>query len=1429
MLRSVLGGFSMVCLAVASLGAVAEKGDSPGFAGLALARPGEAARPGHTSTSLLREKKWQHLEGLEADDFLSSTVTAMESDPLGRVWVGTDRGLVWTDDNGRTWNFVNLAEARPISRRRRPTGRGAPATGRGGEVAGPISQAQGAEGFVARGGREARRGGVSSAPEGRVAGGGQVPAHDRRRILRRNFITSLARGRNGLWVGTLNGLCFGSEDLRVWYVYTPESGPFQAARTGEPASATDALSAAQRITPKTEGREFWTSPAGGSSSATDALAATQRVASRAEDREYPGPEIWSVAALDGEVWVSSSRGLFRSADAGVHWRRVEGTFPEPVTSITLAPYRGVRTCWLAGFDAPVRFGGAPDLLRSLDRGLTWSAFKTGTAVGLPRPVSARVNRLKLIGDRLWACTRHGLACSTDGGETWKKVTRRSGLTVRETFDIVRMGKKTLWVGTEEGLFSSRDGGDTWRREGRLRAPAVRLLPNGGFLWVSTNGGLLRRMRGEDCRTFGVRSEVLALARTVEYGTETWWAGTAGGLALSMDRGGSWRVLTLADGLPSNRILCLAGDGDRIWAGTDGGVWTATEAGQQGRRYDRDDGLLGLRVRDIAVAEGSVWAATNGGLSVLRPGTQEWRTFLPGKEWYKVAVCKGQVFGLVSGLDQAGGEVVLVRGDPQREDWRPCQLPGLTGGVVHQILALGDDVWVATDRGLYRSRDLGQTWSRFGSETLWATRVTRLAPGPDSPLWVQTVPSEPPSPTAFLNLTRDGGRSWKVLATAVPGHATAAMVLGDGMVVGTAHGAFVYSGLEQDLRPARPGWLAWNRIAAYAASTFRPDGLGRVSGVDPYAFHGPSLWLGSAEAGVVERGVPVLDDLTRTWDDLGRVPLDVTSFSRLAGEGLSCMASSPEGMWFGTANGLYVYDRLGSWRHMPVPADGSGPTPVRAVACLEDTVWVGTDSGLSVLNRSDMSWRRYTTENSPLPDDRVTCLASDGERIWGGTECGGFAVTLEGEWKTFLWEERITDVALGSTRVYFGTDRGVFGLERVGRVAARRRHAHKLNSPLERNEVIKVFVDGPVVWAATRDGVRKILYEPAEKPALTRPEPSARGPDGVLVVVNDEVPDSRRIGEEYVKARGIPGENLCRIRCPKGQSVSREVFERDIRQAIWRYLRDHDLNRKISCIVLTFGVPLRIEADSDDTDLPPARRRGASVDSELTLLARDHPLEGALVNPYLHREETFDSTRFGFYLVTRLDGPTPGSVRDLIRNAMREEDQRTFGSRGFARFDMHPLETALSRRFNDAIMSNYRFLRRQERLLGRVPPPEQTLLPYKRPGSCYNTFFYLGLGAREYRPEVFSWVRGAVGVCLDPVTAPSMHDTTGSWVAAAVEGGLTATIGNVADPGADEYLSVAHLYRYLQAGFTWAEAAYMSIPYLSWQTVVVGDPLYAPLR
>src|SRR5205823_7547716 len=63
----------------------------------------------------------------------------------------------------------------------------------------------------------------------------------------------------------------------------------------------------------------------------------------------------------------------------------------------------------------------------------------------------------------------------------------------------------------------------------------------------------------------------------------------------------------------------------------------------------------------------------------------------------------------------------------------------------------------------------------------------------------------------------------------------------------------------------------------------------------------------------------------------------------------------------------------------------------------------------------------------------------------------------------------------------------------------------------------------------------------------------------------------------------------------------------------------------------------------------------------------------------------------------------------------------------------------------------------------------------------------------------------------------------------IRDGITGTAGNVAEPYLDASTRPNVLFPAYLAGANLAEAFYLAMPYLSWQTVVVGDPLCAPFR
>ncbi len=91
---------------------------------------------------------------------------------------------------------------------------------------------------------------------------------------------------------------------------------------------------------------------------------------------------------------------------------------------------------------------------------------------------------------------------------------------------------------------------------------------------------------------------------------------------------------------------------------------------------------------------------------------------------------------------------------------------------------------------------------------------------------------------------------------------------------------------------------------------------------------------------------------------------------------------------------------------------------------------------------------------------------------------------------------------------------------------------------------------------------------------------------------------------------------------------------------------------------------------------------------------------------------------------------------------------------------------------------------------------------------------------------FRFPPGAIALHIYSFSASSLRDGSG-WTGPLVARGVTATVGNVFEP----YLQFTHqpqlLVRALARGANLVDAAYFSLTALSWQAVLIGDPLYRP--
>src|SRR6266705_7070080 len=349
----------------------------------------------------------------------------------------------------------------------------------------------------------------------------------------------------------------------------------------------------------------------------------------------------------------------------------------------------------------------------------------------------------------------------------------------------------------------------------------------------------------------------------------------------------------------------------------------------------------------------------------------------------------------------------------------------------------------------------------------------------------------------------------------------------------------------------------------------------------------------------------------------------------------------------------------------------------------------------------------------------------------------------------------------------------------------------------------------------------------------------------IVLYNKNVPDSVALATFYAQQRGIVRDHLVGLECSTEEEISREGYDatianplRDIfkKRQWWTLHQTPEHKESVTASTIHFvavikGVPLKIRSASAYTGDAPGpgpigNRNEASVDSELAVLPFfSHHISGGTPNPYFQNFSAIsDLENATLLLVCRLDAPTAATVRGMIVDAIAAEKNGLWGR---AYVDVaHNTDAGMG--LGDQWLAE---ITRQLHKVGIPVIYEETpaIFPEGYPMTDCALYYgwYAGGVAGPFTEPDFRFVPGAIAVHIHSFSANTLRDPNANWVAPLVTKGAAASLGNVYEP----FLQLtSHLDIFndrLLHGFTFAESAYMSIPALSWMSVMVGDPLYRP--
>ncbi|MFN9298358.1 MAG: TIGR03790 family protein [Acidobacteriota bacterium] len=332
---------------------------------------------------------------------------------------------------------------------------------------------------------------------------------------------------------------------------------------------------------------------------------------------------------------------------------------------------------------------------------------------------------------------------------------------------------------------------------------------------------------------------------------------------------------------------------------------------------------------------------------------------------------------------------------------------------------------------------------------------------------------------------------------------------------------------------------------------------------------------------------------------------------------------------------------------------------------------------------------------------------------------------------------------------------------------------------------------------------------------------------ILLVRNDDSALSRRLANFYQQWHNLKPDQVCGISVTEQETVSWSVFETQIAAPIRDCLARSRRVESPSYVVLTQGTPIRIQAA--------AKSDGASVDSELTLLygqmrGSRHERAGWIANPfYRQKDQSFGHPRFPIYLVTRLAGYSFEDARTAV--------ERCRGARNRGKVVLD-LKADNDEEGNSWLRDAAIFLPADRVVLdvtARVLSGLGDVIGYASWGSNDP--------ARKSRKSGLRWLPGAIATEFVSTNARTFRNPPYSWTLGdwknpgsffagspqsmmldSVWEGASGVSGHVDEPYLTASTRPDVLFPAYLNGRNLAESYYLALPALSWQTIVVGDPL-----